>query len=109
MLSRRPRSANFLVRPHLSFRVLTRIQIRCSTAKIDAPPKEAANESNPHKKVEFERLAEDVPIEEETNHNYSVERFYPVRLGEVFQSRYRVISKLGFGSRSTVWLCKDST
>ncbi|KAI9806285.1 MAG: hypothetical protein M1825_006400 [Sarcosagium campestre] len=33
--------------------------------------------------------------------------FYPVRIGEVFQSRYQVLGKLGYGSRSTAWLCCD--
>jgi hypothetical protein len=30
-----------------------------------------------------------------------------VHLGEVFQSRYQVVAKLGFGVYSTVWLCRD--
>ncbi|EXJ86262.1 hypothetical protein A1O1_06632 [Capronia coronata CBS 617.96] len=33
--------------------------------------------------------------------------FYPVRLGDVFQSGYQVVAKLGFGTASTVWLCRD--
>lgn len=46
-------------------------------------------------------------IEEETLPGYLAERYYPVRLGEVSQSRYKVIAKLGYGSSSTVWLCRD--
>jgi hypothetical protein len=30
-----------------------------------------------------------------------------VRLGEVFESRYQVVAKLGHGTASTVWLCRD--
>jgi len=33
--------------------------------------------------------------------------FYPVHIGEVFESRYQVLGKLGYGSRSTAWLCRD--
>lgn len=33
--------------------------------------------------------------------------FYPVRIGEVFQTRYQVLGKLGYGSCSTAWLCRD--
>lgn len=33
--------------------------------------------------------------------------FYPVKLGDVFRSRYQVLSKLGFGANSTVWFCRD--
>lgn len=33
--------------------------------------------------------------------------FHPVLLNDVFNNRYRVVSKLGFGSFSTVWLSVD--
>ncbi|KAB8253552.1 kinase-like protein [Aspergillus pseudonomiae] len=46
-------------------------------------------------------------FEEETLPDYLEERYYPVRIGEVFNSQYQVITKLGFGSSSTVWLCRD--
>ncbi|GLB19749.1 hypothetical protein AtubIFM61612_009665 [Aspergillus tubingensis] len=46
-------------------------------------------------------------LEEETLPWYSPEGFYPVRVGEVFQSRYQVVGKLGYGGYSTIWLCRD--
>jgi hypothetical protein len=46
-------------------------------------------------------------IEEETLPGYKAEHFYPVHIGEVFQDRYSVISKIGYGAASTVWLCRD--
>ncbi|RAH58553.1 CDK4/6 [Aspergillus piperis CBS 112811] len=46
-------------------------------------------------------------LEEETLPWYSPERYYPVRLGEIFQSRYQVVGKLGYGGYSTIWLCRD--
>ncbi|KAB8078502.1 kinase-like domain-containing protein [Aspergillus leporis] len=33
--------------------------------------------------------------------------FYPVYIGEVFAPRYQVVSKLGYGTSSTAWLCRD--
>ncbi|GAB0139051.1 hypothetical protein EsDP_00007267 [Epichloe bromicola] len=54
----------------------------------------------------FEKLPEQTKIEEETVPDYRAERFYPVRLGEIFKCRYRVVAKLGFGTASTVWLCR---
>ena len=45
--------------------------------------------------------------QEEKNCFYDPDRYYPVRIGEVFQDRFRVIGKLGYGMASTVWLCKD--
>lgn len=46
-------------------------------------------------------------VEEESIPNYKAQRYYPVRIGEVFNERYQVIGKLGYGSSSTVWLCRD--
>jgi hypothetical protein len=46
-------------------------------------------------------------IEEETLQCYDAEKYYPVRLGDVFRSRYQTIAKLGYGVSSTVWLCRD--
>lgn len=55
----------------------------------------------------FDVLPLNIPVEEETGISYKAEKFYPVKLGEVFHSRYQVVSKLGFGTASTVWLCRD--
>jgi hypothetical protein len=55
----------------------------------------------------FEKLSLQEKIEEERIPAYKAERFYPVRLGEVFNSRYQVVAKLGFGTASTIWLCRD--
>ncbi|PMD61934.1 kinase domain-containing protein [Hyaloscypha bicolor E] len=46
-------------------------------------------------------------IEEENVPSYVPEDYYPVYIGEVFGSRYQVVTKLGFGVNSTVWLCRD--
>ncbi|EAW06693.1 protein kinase domain protein [Aspergillus clavatus NRRL 1] len=48
-----------------------------------------------------------VPVEEESIPTYRPEKFYPVRIGEVFNHRYQVVGKLGYGSSATVWLCRD--
>ncbi|KAK0253464.1 hypothetical protein LTR02_002537 [Friedmanniomyces endolithicus] len=57
--------------------------------------------------VDHQFLDPSVLVEEETVRGYKAEHYYPVRIGEVFQDRYRVIGKLGYGTASTVWLCKD--
>lgn len=46
-------------------------------------------------------------IEEETVAHYRSELFYPARLGDVLNNRYQIISKLGYGTSSTVWLAQD--
>lgn len=46
-------------------------------------------------------------IEEETIPTYRPEKFYPVRIGDIFNNRYQVVGKLGYGSSATVWLGRD--
>ncbi|KAK2801982.1 hypothetical protein FQN50_007540 [Emmonsiellopsis sp. PD_5] len=48
-----------------------------------------------------------VKFEEEELPDYKPEHFYPVSLGDVFESKYQVVAKLGFGVGSSVWLCRD--
>lgn len=46
-------------------------------------------------------------FEEENLPRYHAERFYPVRIGDVYNDCYQILAKLGFGSTSTIWLCRD--
>ncbi|KAI0105551.1 kinase-like protein [Nemania sp. FL0031] len=55
----------------------------------------------------FETIDPSQRIEEECMSIYKPELFYPVRLGQVFQNRYQVVAKLGFGSSATIWLGHD--
>lgn len=55
----------------------------------------------------FERISAHKRVEEETFPDYLAARYYPVRIGEVFTSRYQVVGKLGYGAFSTVWLARD--
>lgn len=55
----------------------------------------------------FEIIDPSLKFEEETMSIYDPRMFYPVRLGEIFEGRYQVIAKLGWGAHSTIWLCHD--
>lgn len=55
----------------------------------------------------FLHLDSATKIEEERMPAYERNFYYPVRLGDVYHSRYQVLSKLGFGANSTVWFCRD--
>ncbi|KAF2717604.1 hypothetical protein K431DRAFT_323022 [Polychaeton citri CBS 116435] len=55
----------------------------------------------------FPLLPTETKFEEERLTGYKADDFYPVRFGEVFRSKYQVVAKLGFGTASTVWLCRD--
>jgi serine/threonine-protein kinase SRPK3 len=57
--------------------------------------------------INFVRIPVNQAVEEETIPDYVASRCYPVRIGEVFQDRYQVVSKLGFGTSSTAWLARD--
>lgn len=46
-------------------------------------------------------------VEEERFGNYVAECYYPVKIGVILLSRYQIITKLGFGATSTIWLCRD--
>jgi hypothetical protein len=55
----------------------------------------------------FEIINASRKVDEEHLLHYKPNRFYPVSLGNIFESRYQVLSKLGYGSCSTVWLSRD--
>lgn len=55
----------------------------------------------------FETIPPSIKLEEEQLPFYSGNVFYPVRLGQVFQSRYQVVAKLRYGTTSTTWLGHD--
>ncbi|GCC30136.1 hypothetical protein chiPu_0008583 [Chiloscyllium punctatum] len=38
---------------------------------------------------------------------YHTGGYHPVKLGDIFNGRYQVVRKLGWGYYSTVWLCQD--
>ncbi|KAL2068572.1 hypothetical protein VTL71DRAFT_14909 [Oculimacula yallundae] len=71
-----------------------------TTENTSSPPRELPTPA-------FEVLDSSYLLEEETFSWYNPEAFYPVRIGEVFRFKYQVIGKLGYGSVSTVWLCRD--
>ena len=46
-------------------------------------------------------------VEEECWFYYTPQSFYPVRIGDVLHSKYQVLYKLGYGTTSTIWMCRD--
>jgi len=55
----------------------------------------------------FEIINASRKVDEERLPHYKPSHFYPVYLRDIFESRYQVLSKLGYGSCSTVWLSHD--
>lgn len=60
-----------------------------------------------YSKARFEVIPSEVLVEEETLRGYKRQDYYPANIGQVFEDRYQIIGKLGFGAHSTVWLCRD--
>ncbi|CAI5444333.1 unnamed protein product [Caenorhabditis angaria] len=65
------------------------------------------SESGDEIKSEEEVLGSD-DEEQEDPHDYKKGGYHPVNIGDVFNNRYHVIRKLGWGHFSTVWLCWDT-
>lgn len=55
----------------------------------------------------FEIVGDEVLLEEQSFSWYTSETFCPVNIGDILQSKYQMIGKLGYGSVSTAWLCRD--
>jgi hypothetical protein len=52
-------------------------------------------------------LPTDVLVEEERVPGYRPEFYYPANPGEVLNNRYKILTKVGWGTASTVWLAED--
>ena len=53
------------------------------------------------------RLPLQPPVEEEALPYYKPEHYHPVNIGDVYETRYQIVGKLGYGAYSTNWLCHD--
>ncbi|XP_030381921.1 SRSF protein kinase 2-like [Scaptodrosophila lebanonensis] len=47
-------------------------------------------------------------VVEESPGDYRIGGYHPIAVGDIFQNRYHVLKKLGWGHFSTVWMCHDS-
>lgn len=55
----------------------------------------------------FEVFNDSVIVEEEQFDDYKTGQYYPVKIGDVYDEKYQVLGKLGFGTTSTVWLARN--
>ena len=83
-------------------------------SRKDAPPLRVVHHSlvrrlvsRDFSTVPFEVIDRAYWVEEESWEWYRLEDFYPVTFGEVFNSKYKVVGKLGNGAYGTAWLCRD--
>ncbi|KAI1152730.1 kinase-like protein [Nemania diffusa] len=55
----------------------------------------------------FELIDPATKFEEESLPFYQKDEYYPMKIGQIIAGHYQVVSKLGFGTTSTVWLVRD--
>lgn len=78
-------------------------QIRVKNSNKLEPSHSSSNETIEDEDEQFSSDDE----EQEDSSDYCKGGYHPVRIGDLFQSRYHVTRKLGWGHFSTVWLCWD--
>lgn len=52
-------------------------------------------------------IPQDELVDEELRPAYNPKNFYPAKPGEVLANCYQLLVKIGWGTRSTVWLARD--
>uniref|UniRef100_A0A1B6CLY6 non-specific serine/threonine protein kinase n=1 Tax=Clastoptera arizonana TaxID=38151 RepID=A0A1B6CLY6_9HEMI len=83
-------------------------ELGSTTPKDKTFNKMDAGNSSSNETVEFEDDTYTSDEEEqEDSSDYCKGGYHPVKIGDLFQSRYHVTRKLGWGHFSTVWLCWD--
>lgn len=55
----------------------------------------------------FEIVRPSEILEEEWFERFRQGRYYPANIGDLINSKYQIVGKLGFGTTSTVWLARD--
>lgn len=94
---------------------------RAKKPKNNRPPPNKAKETNDNNSARGRTDIRDRELEEEEREellgsddeeqedpfDYCKGGYHPVKIGDLFYSRYHVIRKLGWGHFSTVWLCWD--
>lgn len=77
-------------------------------AKDGECPDSPGSESPVEDEAEEEEILGSDDDEQEDPKDYRKGGYHPVSIGDVFNGRYHVIRKIGWGHFSTVWLCWDT-
>lgn len=78
-----------------------------------APVAESAESTTPAEPAESQEAGTlssglpDAELVDEGSEAYKPGQFHPVYIGDVYNEKYLVLNKLGYGLYSTVWLVKD--
>ncbi|KAK0387572.1 hypothetical protein NLU13_3818 [Sarocladium strictum] len=102
-----PRRA--MLAPHLSRSVRTSHALRLFTARSSSVAMTTRQRARQFPSSGFEMIDPSQQVEEERLPRYRQKDYYPMSIGQVVEDRYQTVGKLGFGTSSTVWLCRDLT
>ncbi|KAL5266942.1 hypothetical protein ACHWQZ_G004102 [Mnemiopsis leidyi] len=94
----------------VSKRVLALQKKRRANKGKNKKPSTSAKEEKRREREEFEEddsEVEDSEEEQEDMEDYKKGGYHPVKISDVYNSRYVVLRKLGWGHFSTVWLARD--
>lgn len=72
----------------------------CNSRHFTNTFRRASSLSSTHATYEYLDEVEDL-------HRYAVGGFHPVRIGDCYHDRYRIVHKLGHGAHATIWLARD--
>lgn len=72
-------------------------------------PEEDYNDTDSAGSLDGEEILGSDDDEQENPKDYKKGGYHPVKVGDLYNNRYHVIRKLGWGHFSTVWLCWDLT
>ena len=76
---------------------------------VDVNDEEEEEEEEDEDVRDKEEKGDEEEEEQEDAKDYKKGGYHPVKIGDLFQQRYHVVRKLGWGHFSTVWLCWDRT
>ncbi|XP_074646954.1 uncharacterized protein LOC141902911 [Tubulanus polymorphus] len=96
-------SSNYLHRSLQQIR--GREQLRRVRLKRSEPPRQDSSYNDDED--EEEQILGSDDDEQEDPEDYHKGGYHPVKIGALFNNRYHVVRKLGWGHFSTVWLCWD--
>lgn len=96
-----------LIFDHLLRNHLSRSAEMLSVQRERSLPRKAALSPLQFRTTGFDIVGEKQVLKEERFDKFKAGLYYPTNIGDVYDSRYQVLGKLGFGTTSTVWLARN--